>query len=351
MSQAQLPVESYLANFNEALGAYKGIDFRQLCAVNPNAKGKAWIKSFRPKTSYDAAKGAYIEQTPLNVNLGSHIDQRMWNADTNLQTFANRLTQETPHQDIDFYFSAVDPKISETGHEFETFDEIQESNDPTSETMQILVNSFQVDRNLKVLNAVAAASVTRRKLVLDPTDTTNFGKVVTATESWSTTAPHNSYTTKNTGYFSFKDDAPMVRAMADSANVPDKEKLIMLINPHDAANMCVNSFDTMYSIDFVEKKHLEQGTLPEAFGISFVKSTLVPRGTMYAWLKSAVSWIPWSTLQTRLAENSQKRFHAQFYAWESNNFVRIDDRGVFVVNIKSSGGSGSGSGSGSGVNG
>lgn len=343
MSQAPLPVESFLENFNQALGAYKGVDLRQLCSVNREAKGKAWIKSYRPKIAYDTAKGVYLEQKPKTLSKASLIDRRMWEANSDLQTFANDLARRTPHQDIDFYQSAIEAKVSETGHEFETLDQIEEANDPASSVMKVLANAFQLDRNQKVLDAVLATSVSRKKLCLTKSDTTNFGKVVTADEAWATNAPHNTLTTANVGYFSFKEDAPRLRAMADCATVPDKERLIMLINPNDAAEMCVNSFDKMYSIDFVEKKHLAEGTMPEAFGISFVKCPLLPKGKMVAWLQEAVAWVPWHALESTLACNIDRRNHPQFYAWEANNFVRIDDLGVFVVNVKTAASSGTGS--------
>lgn len=347
MSQAQLPVESFLENFHEALGAYKGVDLRLLTSVDRQAKGKAWIKSYRAKIAYDSDKGVYLEQKPKTLNKGTLIDRRMWENNTDLQTFANELARRTPHQDIDYYMSAIEPKISETGHEFETLDEIEEANDPASQTMKILANSFQLDRNQKVLDAVLATSVSRKKLCLTKGNA-NFGKVVTADEAWATNAPHNTLTTANVGYFSLKQDAPRLRAMADCANVPDKEHLIMLINPNDAAEMCVNSFDQMYSIDFVDKKHLTEGTLPEAFGISFVKCPLVKKGQMVAWLKEALAWVPWHEFDATLANNIDRRNHPQFYAWESNNFVRLDDLGVFVVNVKTATQNASGEGGGSG---
>lgn len=333
--QAPLPVESFIPNFTASLGAYKGIDLRQLCNCNPAVKGQAWQKSYRPKLAYDSAKGVWLEQLPKTLKKGEYITRRVWEADPDLQTQENFFARRTPHQDVDFYMSAVNPVITETGHEFETLDKVTEADDPSSEVMKTLVDAFQLDRNIKVLQGVLAPKVTRKKLDLTKGSST-FGTVVTADETWGTGySQYNTYETQET-FFSLKNDAPRIRAMADSCNVSDKDELVVLINPHDAGDMCVKSFNEMYSIDFVEKKHLASGSLPEAFGISFVKCNLMPKGEMVAWVKNAVSWTVWQDLEIGLDRNISNRNRPEFYAREVNNIVRVDDMGVFKINIKKS---------------
>ena len=328
---APLPVQSFISNFKASLGAYKGIDLRQLCACNPAVKGEAWQKSYRPKLTYDSKKGVYVEQTPKELDVATHVDRRMWEADADLQTYQNELARRTPHQDVDFYMTEITPKVVHTGHEFETLDKVFQADDPSSAVIQELTRSFQLKRNMRVLEAVFAESVNRKKLDLRKGSST-FGKTITSQEAWATNAPHNTYTTKG-GFFSLKEDAPRLRALADGCNVPDNEKLILLMNPFDASEMQANSFDTMYSIDFVEKKHLDAGTIPEAFGISFVKCNLLDKGQMVAWVKDAVSWTPWQELECDLARNISNQNRPEFYAREVNNVARIDDMGVFVINI------------------
>lgn len=319
-----LPIDSFSANVKEALGKLNEIDLRMLVGWEPSQKGKSYhIKSWKPKQAYDTGTQTYIGQEALDRPIRDAMTRRVWEGLQEAEkTIANDLKRRTPHQDIDEYMTISKPNPVETGHEFETLDELETANDPTSRTIQGLAYGFVIKRQRQVINGMAAQTVNR--LVGETSDVVDFD----------TAAPHNTYKTKNAGFISFKDDFANIRAIADAANVPDKSRLCMLINPFDAADMCTNSFDKMFSIDFVEKKHVEAGTLPDAFGIHVIKSNLLPRGRALCWLPQALAYVPYEPMWQRLAEDPTFRYNAVYYARETGDCKRIDDLGVIRVNIQ-----------------
>lgn len=337
---AQTYLESFGSNFNLALGANNDIDLRMLCQSHGQQKGSAyWIKSYKPKGAYDETTGTWREQLPLDRDLKGDqsaragkgtISRREWEVGgSTLQKFENDLARRTPHQDIDFYQTLVEPLVIETGHEFETLDELLENNDPTSPTISLLVSAFKRKRNMQVISAITASSMTRKRY------NASTGVISNVQEAWSTNAPNNAYETAQAGYFSLKTDAPKVRAILDSANVPDKTKVPVLINPHDFADTCINSFDKWADIPYVTKQDIENGTMPDSFGLSFIKCNEIPKGKMYAWLPQAIAYVPWRSLSQKMGEDATYRFHPKFYAEEAQGFARVDDWGVVDITIKS----------------
>ena len=337
---AQTYLESFGSNFNLALGANNDIDLRMLCQSHGQQKGSAyWIKSYKPKVSLNADTQTYREQEPRKRDLtksqeGRAVDgtisRREWEANKALQTYQNDFARRTPHQDIDFYQTLVEPEVIETGHEFETLDELLENNDPTSPTISMLVSAFKRKRNMQVIAAITAASVIRKKY-----DAVT-GLISSAPETFDANVgdTHN-YETAQAGYFSLKTDAPKVRAILDAANVPDKTKVPVLVNPYDFADTCINSFDKWADIPYVTKQDIENGTMPDSFGLSFIKCNEIPKGKMYAWLPQAVAYVPWRSLSQKMGEDATYRFHPRFYAEEAQGFARVDDWGVVKINIKS----------------
>lgn len=342
---AQTYLEQFAQHFEAALGANNDIDLRSLCAHQPQAKGSAyWAKSIRPKISLDETTGTYREQLPKSRNLKGDINaraaegtisRREWeNMEASLKTFENDKARQTPHQDVDFYQTLIEPILNDTGHEFETEDELLEACDPTSATIMLLVSAFKRSRNMQMIAALKAASTTRKMLDLASASGT-FGQIVNKTVDWNSTAYKNNFiTTANQGYFSLKDDAPLVRAALDAAGVSDKTRVPCLINPHDFAQTCINSFDKWADIPYVTKQDVENGTMPDAFGLSFIKCNEIPKGKMYAWLPQAIAYVPWKPLEQKLGEDPRYKFHPTFYAKEAQGFARIDDLGVVEITVK-----------------
>ena len=232
--------------------------------------------------------------------------------------------------DIDEWYSIVTPETIEAGHTFSRADNIQALNDPTMRTIKGIAQNFFVSKQKLGLAALTASSVSRQTKNTTTTDSLPSGQ---------------KYTTANVGYLKAQDDFPELRAKLDLANVPDKSVANMIMHPLDAAAFIKQSFDRLYNIDFVEAKHLKDGSLPEIFGFRIIKSNLCPKGNFYAWLPSAVAVVPFEAVQTRMDEDPTQRFAPKFYIWETMAAVRVDDLGVIHGTIQTAASSSSSSSS------
>ena len=342
---AQTYLEKFGEHFNAALGANNDIDLRSLCQPMAQQKGSAfWVQSIRPKIAFDSNTGTYREETPRSRKLKGDLEERISDGSISRREWENLADEfkkwehdkarQTPHQDVDMYQTLVEPELNDTGHEFHSEDELLQSCDPTSQIIMRLVAAFKRSANLKVIDAIKAASTTRKMLDLT-TGSATFGQIVNNTVDWNKTAYSNNFlTTTNKGYFSLKHDAPLVRAALDAAGVSDKTRVPVLVNPHDFAQTCINSFDKWSDIPYVTKQDVENGTMPDSFGLSFIKCNDIPRGKMYAWLPQAIAYVPWHGLIQKYGEDSRYKFNGIFYAKESMGFARIDDLGVVDITIK-----------------
>lgn len=342
---AQTYLERFSEHFTSALGANNDIDLRALCQPFSQQTGSAyWVQSIRPKIALDETTGTYREELPRSRNLKGGIADRVkdgsisrseWeNLADALKDWKSDKARQTPHQDVDMYQTLVEPELNDTGHEFTAEDELLQACDPTSQIIMRLVGAFKRSANLKVIDAIKSATTTRKMLDLKKGSDT-FGQIVNKTVGWNREDYSNNFiTTTNAGYFSLKHDAPLVRAALDSAGVSDKTKVPVLINPHDFAQTCINSFDKWQDIPYVTKQDVENGTMPDSFGLSFIKCNDVPRGKMYAWLPQAIAYVPWQSLTQKFGEDSRYKFNGIFYAKESIGFARIDDLGVVDITIK-----------------
>lgn len=333
-----LPIESFSDNMKAAIGSSNIIDLKQLIRRAPPQKGTShWVQSYRAKGSWDSTTGTWISQEALSRPAGA-IPRRQWEAlaDSN-KTFAAWQKRLTPHQDIDFYMSLCDKDDIETGHEFESLDELEMNNDPTSAIMQELAKGFIVKGNNKVITALKSATTTRKMLDLTASSST-FGKVKQVSEAWATNNPKCEFTTTNVGYFSLVDDAPLLEADMEACAVPHGATKIVLINPYDAAMMKTKSFDKFTSKDFpfVSKKDITNGYggLPDLFGFSFIVSTQVAKGEMLAFVPECMTLVPYKDLTQALDYDIMIRNHLIYYANEQWGVVCNDDRGRFKIKVK-----------------
>lgn len=354
---AQLPVVSFSESFKSALTNGEIIDLKQLITRLPKQRGESyWQQSFRAKGEWNEDTGTWIQEGVKSRPSGA-MPRRNWEAmaaaTAGDATFAAWLKRLTPHQDIDFYMTLVDKYENETGHEFESRDVLDTNNDPTSPTLRMLAQGFVVKGNQRIIDAITAPTMTRKMLDMQyysagTTKNTNFGKIITKTESWTTTNPYASYTTKKTGYLSLADDLPELEARLDACNVPHGMRKIILINPFDAGKMKTNNFNELHNKDFpfVSAADLAAGTLPDMFGFSFVKCNQIKQGEMVAFIPEAIGLVPYLDLEQSMDRDIMLRNHIVWYAHEEWGAARLDDVGAMKITVKGSAVAGSGSGSG-----
>jgi len=337
-NQAPLPYESFSSNFRAAIASNSIISLKDLVSSEPKQKGSAhWVQSHRPKGSWNTETGAWIREG-AQKKPDAALPRRQYEAlAAQDKTFAAWSARRTPHKDIDFYATLCDKAQIETGHEFETDDDVDMNNSPSSTIIRELGQSFIVSGNQQVLDAILAPTSTRKMLDLNPASPT-FGKIKTVTENWSTNNKYWQIETENVGFFSLEDDAAMVQAKLELCNVPNGGRKIMLINPLDAGKMVTKSLKTLLSKDypFVTRKDISSGSgeLPEMFGFSWVKSTMVKQGEMLAFVPEALSPLVPFDFEDYLERNPDLRFHPQYYAHEEWGVVANDDWGRFKIKIK-----------------
>lgn len=339
-NEAPLPYESYSSNFKAAIAANGIVELKDLITRDNMQKGTShWVQSYRPKGAWNDNTGAWIREG-AKTKPDSAVPRRIWEAmAAKDQTFAAWMARTTPHQDIDFYNTLCDKQQIETGHEFETDDEVDMNNSPTSMVLRELAKNFTVSGNQRIIDALLAPTNVRKMLDLNNTSST-FGKIVTKTENWSDNNKYWEIETENVGYFSLVDDAAMVQAKLECCNVPTSGKKIMLINPLDAGRMVTKDLKTLLSKDFpfVSKKDCSDGTgeLPEMFGFSWIKSTMIKQGEMIAFVPEALTLVPYLDFEDWLERNPNLRYHPHYYAHEEWGVVCNDDFGRFKIKIKTS---------------
>ena len=351
---ALLPVESFSDNFKSALANGKIIDLKQLITRMPAQKGVAyWQQSYRAKGAWNRDTGTWIQEA-AKARASGAVPRRMYEGMAEAdQTFAAWKKRLTPHQDIDFYMTLIDKAETETGHEFESRDELDMNNDPTSPTLSTLSQGFLVKGNQRIIDAITASTSQRKMLDMQyyttgTTKNTNYGKVKTVTETWSTVNQYASYTTANAGYLSIEDDLPELEARLDASNVPHGVRKIILINPFDASKFKTKNFKNLYSKDFpfVSPADVASGNLPEMFGFNFVKCNQVKKGEMIAFIPEAIALVPYQDLTQSMRNDIMLRDHIVWYAHEEWGCGRIDDFGAMKITVKTetaSGGNQSGS--------
>lgn len=340
--QSPLPVETFSTHLNAALNASAIPDLSLLIPATATQSGEShWEQSYRPKGAFGEESGAWVQEAAKARPAGA-TPRRNWEATAAAdQTFANWLLRMTPHQDVDFYMTLIDKQFVETGHEFESRDKLDMNLDPTSAVIKTLAQSFIVNRNKRVIDALTATSATRKMLDMKyytegTTKNPNFGKVVQKTENWSDNNQYSAYTSVNSGYLSITDDLPVLEAQLEACNVPHDMRKIVLLNPFDAGNIKTKNFDKLYSRDFpfASASDLKSGQLPEMFGFSFVKTNLLAKGTMIAFVPDAVRRVPYKPLEQTLGYSIDYRNAIKFYAREEWGIGRIDDLGAIKITIK-----------------
>lgn len=342
---APLPVVSFSDNFKSALVNNPIPDLKQLITRMPMQRGEAyWQQSYRAKGGFDNNTGTWIQEAARTRGAGATPRRNWENTAAADQTFSAWLQRLTPHQDIDFYMTLIDKQTTESGHEFESRDILDMNNDPTSPVISTLAKGFIVKGNSRIIDAITAATSTRKMLDLQyytsGTDKNpNFGKVKKVTENWSDVNKYSSYTTVNEGYLSLTDDLPTLEAQLDACNVPHGTKKIILINPFDAGIMKTKNFKEMFSKDFpfVSPADIASGNLPEMFGFSFVKCNQVKKGEMIAFIPEAIALIPYLDLEQSMDRDIMLRNHIVWYAQEEWGVGRIDDFGAAKITVKAAG--------------
>ena len=330
-----LPIQSFSANFRAALNSSPLIRLEDLVFTEPQQTGDAhWIQSYAPKSEWDDLTGALLPQKALDRPKEA-LPRRMWEAlATQDKTFQNWLKRLTPHQDIKFYMTLCDKQETETGHEFESRDKLDMSDDPSSKVIAMLTSGFITSANEKVINAIKAETSQRKMLDLNPQSET-FGKVILKTENWKDNNKYAKLKTKTAGYISIQDDLPMWEAYLDLAGVPNVGRKIILLNPFDAGMVKSKNFKEALSKDFpfVTNANIANGDLPEMFGFSWVKCKQVPKGKAYVFIPEAISKVPYLDLEMTLKNDIMLRNHPVFYAHKEHGFIRNDDLGAYEVAI------------------
>nr|DAR29713.1 MAG TPA: capsid protein [Caudoviricetes sp.] len=346
---APLPVQSFSDNFKAALTNGDIVDLKQLITRMPKQAGDSyWQQSYRAKGAFGSDTGAFVQEGAKDRPSGA-VPRRQWEAIAAAdQTFAAWHKRLTPHQDVDFYMTLIDKAETETGHEFESRDRLDMNNDPTSAIISTLAKGFKVKGNQRIIDAITASTSTRKMLDLQyyttgTTKNTNFGKIKTVTENWSTVNPYSAYTTANEGYVSIEDDLPELEARLDACNVPHGSRKIILINPFDAGKLKTKNFKDLFSRDFpfVKNSDLVSGNIPEMFGFSWVKCNQIPKGEMVAFIPEAIALVPYLDLEQALDRDIMLRNHIVYYAHEEYGVGRIDDIGAMKITIKTAASSGS----------
>lgn len=309
-----LPVIAFGTNVKEALGAITDPDLTLLGQWEPAQKGDTYkIPSWRPKGSRDTT-GAYIPDS-ARLTATANIKTRKEYAalGSALQTFAEDQLRRTPHMDINEYWTLSTPQTIDAGHTFKKLEEVLTANDPTSRVIKSIAHRFFVSKQKMFVDALKAASVTR----------------MTGSTSTTDTMPtQQQYTVQTAGTLSPKNDFPRIRAILDKANVSDKTVVYGLIHPDDVVKMAVDGWEHIYNNNFVSGENLKAGTIPDIFGIRWIKSVLCPKGSFYCWVPEAMAVVPYSPMESEMSKSAEYCFDIVYYASETRDVKRNDDLGV-----------------------
>lgn len=307
--------ESYGNYVREALGRNKNPDLSLCCSREPTPGSDTYLIpswKMKPVLDEDPTSKAKREKT-REVYSRDDFEK----SSKNMTEFIKLMT---PHQEISEYYTVSNSHTIKGGHQFKKEKEIVMGNDPTSRTVTAISQMVFDARQEIFLKALQ--------------DTTVMRKVGDSTRE-DTLPGSQTLKVKTVGEFSVKNDLPHVKAKFRKSNVPDKTNIFGLMNTDDCAMFEELNFEKIYNTDYVQGDHLRSGSIPEMFGIKWMPTNLIPKGTMWFWLYDALAWVPYSPLEHEMGKSPVMDFDVFFKISESVDCKRIDDLGVLKVDLTS----------------
>ena len=226
---------------------------------------------------------------------------------------------QTPHHEINRERSYLAPKQIEASHWFRKKDNIALLSHENSSVNKMLRKKIVSKRDKFVYDAIFAASVSR-------------GKDVAALSNVS--FPAGQILADITTYSAFTVDVfAEILAMLEDQFI-DGERVFMAISPTLKMHLKNNSRGVIHNQDFVSKRHLETGELPDIDGIHVICDPTVTgyKGVkddaFCVWTEEAMVYNQSDPLEVNFDTVASQRFSKVLYLEEFANAVRVDDKRV-----------------------
>lgn len=238
-------------------------------------------------------------------------------ANAGVATYDDFLALQTPHKDITRQRTLITPRILEWGHTMDSVDKINEVTDPQSRILQKGMETFWIQQDIMVLNALMATAVMRGKTGVTST-AMPAGQILAAL------ATQSAFVLTVISSIKQKFEAKYYTGPIYCA-IPTTVKKVMI---DTADNKLTNK-------DFVDSgRYFTNFELPSIYGVTFIPhpylDTARNNGTntlcrYFAWAPEALVWNQFEGMVTELGVAPTQKFNVIAYQKEIANCVRVDD--------------------------
>lgn len=234
-------------------------------------------------------------------------------------TLSDWTNIQTPHMEINRERTYLAPVQLEAAHWFRKKDNIALLSHEDSSVNKMLRKKIVRKRDKLVYDALFASSVSRGK------DAANLSSV---------SFPAGQIMADITAYANFDVDVfGQILEMLEDQYI-EGERVFMAISPTLKRYLKENSRGEIHNQDFVSKKHLETGDLPDIDGIHIICDPQVDSyagakdHAFVAWTEEALVYNTFDPLEVEFGPVASQRFSKVLYLEEYTNAVRIDDNRV-----------------------
>lgn len=225
------------------------------------------------------------------------------------------LAIQTPHTNVERSRTLCVPSEIAAGYVFRDKDAVMQGWGEESDVIRNIKKQIVKQEDTLVLNGLYAATQNRGK------DTANLSAV----------AYPSSQVISASGTLN-KEMINDVKTKFENQYVYD-EPIFMAITPQMKNDLITNSGDKIHSTDFVDAKgYLENGTLPNVYGVHLVVHPLVSayastfaNGRAMAWCPQAIKYNQSRELRVDMNQSSSQRFQVHLFMNEFAGVCRRDD--------------------------
>lgn len=217
----------------------------------------------------------------------------------------------TPHHKVTKQRTMCTPYKLDTGYQFRDKDEMAQNATERSEILQARMRKiFKKEDNL-ILTALSAS-------------TQNRGKTGTSSVSFPAAQKLGVATTIT----AFTKDVCAQILEIYEGNYADDQRIFCVISPRTKRELIEQSGDKIHSSDFVSRRHLEMGTLPDIYGVCMLVHPLVSDSAFYAWQPSAIVYNTFKPREVHVGQNAAMRYLWEIYIAQMHGCCRRDDNRV-----------------------
>ena len=227
------------------------------------------------------------------------------------------LAIQTPHMNVEQDKVLCAPYENIWAHSFRKKDEIAENANTNSIKLKQGMKKIFKNQDKWILDALSRATEQRGK------DIANAVPVA---------FPVTQQLNIASGTFDKSVCSAILRIFENNYN--DTDPIYCVISPEAKESLINQSGDTIHSSDFVDRKGLERGELPNIYGVHMIVHPLVKDyagaydDAFFAWTPSAITYNQFDPLSTEMDQMPTQKFNTVLQVCEYIGACRIDDLGV-----------------------